>query len=313
MRVIVLMNPNAGIKPAEQTRQADELRAIFSEAGVNADVRQLHPDELFDAARRAADDASIDAVVAAGGDGTVSTVASALAGTKKPLGVLPRGTLNHFAKDLGLPLALRDAAAVIAQQNVRSVDLGEVNARTFINNSSIGLYPHIVHEREDLRQRLGGNKWIAMLIAALRVFRRHPSVRVRIGVADQSVLRTTPFVFVGNNRYEIKGTNLGRRQRLDGGELSAYFANRTGRFGLLRLAVRALFGRLEQAKDFDAMNVIELWIETPRKRVRVALDGEVVQLAPPLHFRTRPAALRVIAPAPSPSSPYSGERAGERG
>jgi diacylglycerol kinase family enzyme len=303
MRVIVLMNSQAGTKPAERTRQAEELRAILADAGVDADVRQLHPDQLVDAARRAADDATIDAVVAAGGDGTVSTVASALAGAGKPLGVLPRGTLNHFAKDLGIPLALRDAAAVIAQQNVRPVDLGEVNERTFINNSSIGLYPHIVRERDDLRQRLGGNKWIAMLIAALRVFRRHPTVRVRIGVEDQSVLRTTPFVFIGNNRYEINGINLGRRQRLDAGELSLYFANRTGRFGLLRLAVRALFGRLEQAKDFDAMSVTELWIETPRKGLRVALDGEVTRLVPPLHYRIRTAALRVIVPSKEPDSP----------
>jgi diacylglycerol kinase family enzyme len=303
MRVLVLMNPKAGTKSAEQHRQADEVRAAFHDVGVDAEIRQLRPDEFFDAATRAANDATIDAVVAAGGDGTVSTVASALADKDKPLGVLPRGTLNHFAKDLGVPLPLKEAAAVIAQNNVRCVDLGDVNGRTYINNSSIGLYPHIVRERENLRQRLGGNKWIAMLVAAMRVFRRHPTVRVRIGVGDQTVLRTTPFVFVGNNKYEINGTNLGRRQRLDEGELCVYFTNRTGRFGLLRLALRALFGRLEQAKDFDAMSLGEVWIETSRKRLRVALDGEVIQLAPPLHYRIRPASLRVIAPPPPPPPP----------
>ncbi|MEA2711291.1 MAG: hypothetical protein QOF78_3892 [Phycisphaerales bacterium] len=298
MRVIVLMNSKAGTNPAEQTRQADEVRAVFQELGVDADIRQLRPDQLFNTAKRAVDDRSIDAVVAAGGDGTVSTVAYALADKDKPLGVLPRGTLNHFAKDLGIPLPLREAAAVIANNNVRRVDLGEVNGRTFINNSSIGLYPHIVRERENLRQRLGGNKWIAMLVAAMRVFRRHPTVRVRIGVGDQSVLRTTPFVFVGNNTYDINLTNLGRRTRLDGGELCVYFTNRTGRFGLFRLALRALFGRLEQAKDFNALCVTEVWIETARHELRVAMDGEVIQLAPPLHYRTRPAALRVLAPPP---------------
>jgi diacylglycerol kinase family enzyme len=307
MRVIVLMNSNAGTKPAEKARQAEEVRALFADAGVDADVRQLRPDELFDAAKRAAADGNIDAVVAAGGDGTVSTVASALADTDKPLGVLPRGTLNHFAKDLGIPLAMNDAAALIAHENIRRVDLGEVNGRTFINNSSIGVYPQIVRAREDLRQRLGGNKWIAMLVAALRVFRRHPTVRVRLGVGDQTVLCNTPFVFVGNNKYEMTLTNLGRRQRLDGGELSVYFTRRTGRFGLFRLALRAIFGRLEQAKDFEAMAVKEVWIETPRKRLRVAYDGEVTQLTPPLHYRTRPGALHVIAPPPSsPSRWYAG-------
>ena len=297
MRVIVLMNPTAGTKPEENDRQAEELRATFSAVGVDAEIRQLRADEFCEAASRAAEDPSINAIVAGGGDGTVSIVASALADKAKPLGVLPCGTLNHFAKDLGIPLPLRDAVAVIAQNSVRAVDLGEVNGRTFINNSSIGLYPHIVRERDSLRQRLGGNKWIAMLVAALRVCRRHPTVRVRIGVGDQTVLRTTPFVFVGNNRYEINGTNLGRRQQLDGAELCVYFTNRTGRFGLFRLALRALVGRLEQAKDFDALDLHEVWIETPRKRLRVALDGEVIHLAPPLHYRIRPASLRVIAPA----------------
>jgi diacylglycerol kinase family enzyme len=296
MRVLVLMNPNAGAKSAEQHRQADDVRAAFSEVGVEADIQQLRPDELSDAAKRAASDATIDAVVAAGGDGTISAIAGALAGQDKPLGVLPCGTLNHFAKDLGIPLPLKEAVAVIAQNNVRGIDLGDVNGRTYINNSSIGLYPHIVRERENLRQRLGGNKWIAMLVAAMRVFRRHPTVRVRIGVGDQTVLRTTPFVFVGNNRYELNGTNLGRRHLLDEGVLCVYFTNRTGRFGLFRLALRAFFGRLEQAKDFDALCLGELWIETARKRVRVAMDGEVIQLAPPLHYRIRPASLRVIAP-----------------
>jgi diacylglycerol kinase family enzyme len=311
MRVIVLMNAKAGANSAERTRQADEVRAALDEAGVAADVRQVRPDQLFDAAARAADDPGTDAVVAAGGDGTISAVAAALAGKPKPLGVIPRGTLNHFARDLGIPLALRDAAAVIAQRNVRRVDLGEVNGRAFINNSSIGLYPQIVRAREELRERLGGNKWIAMLVAALRVFRRHPTVRVRIGVGERTMLCNTPLVFVGNNRYEINGTSLGRRQRLDGGELSVYFTNRTGRFGLLRLALRALFGRLEQAKDFAALGVTEVWIETPRRQLRVALDGEVIQLPPPLHYRIRPASLRVLAPAappaptasPSPAAP----------
>ena len=324
MRAIVLMNPNAGVNPAERARRVEEIRATFQEVGIDAEIRHVHPDELFDAARRAAGEANVDVIVAAGGDGTISAVASALAGTTMPLGVMPCGTLNHFARDLGIPMPLRDAAAVIAQHNLRAVDLAEVNGRAFINNSSIGIYPHIVREREELRERLGvGNKWIAMLVAALRVFRRHPTVRVRIGVGDQTVLRTTPFVFVGNNPYEMSLTNLGRRTRLDQGVLSVYFTNRAGRFGLLRLALRALLGRLEQAKDFDALSETEVWIETPKKRLRVALDGEVADMTPPLHYRIHPGSLRVIAPPeaaagenenslPLPAS-VCGERAGERG
>jgi diacylglycerol kinase family enzyme len=136
------------------------------------------------------------------------------------------------------------------------------------------------------------------VFAALAVFRRYPTVRVRIGVGDRTVLRTTPVVFVGNNRYEMNLTMLGRRGRLDAGALWLYVANRTGRFGVLRLAIRAFLGRLEQARDFDAVTLGELWIETPKKGLRVALDGEVVRLTPPLHYLSRPGALRVIVPAP---------------
>jgi len=303
MRVICLMNPKAGTKPADKARQAEDLRATFTAASVDADVRPIGPGELAAAAREAANDTAADAVVAAGGDGTISTVAGALVDREKPLGVVPRGTLNHIARDLGQPLTPRDAADVIAQQNVRRVDVGQVNERTFINNSSIGLYPQIVGERDDIRQRLGGNKWVATLVAAARVFRRHPTVRVRIGVGDQTVLRTTPVVFVGNNRYEVNLTMLGRRHRLDGRELCVYVVNRAGRFGLLSVAVRALLGLAEQARDFDIMMPSEVWIETPRKRLRVALDGEVIPLAPPLHYRIRPLSLRVLAPAAPPQQP----------
>src|SRR5439155_25784435 len=146
--------------------------------------------------------------------------------------------------------------------------------------------------RDRKRQQLGGGKWVAMLAAFVSVFRRYPTVRVRIGVGDQTVVRTTPFVFVGNNRYEIAFTNIGKRTALNRGELSLYFANRTGRFGLFRLALRALLGRLEQARDFDAMTVTEVWIESSKKRLRVAIDGEVIGMTPPLHYLIRPGALR---------------------
>jgi diacylglycerol kinase family enzyme len=244
-----------------------------------------------------------DAIVAAGGDGTVSAVAAALAGTGTPLGVIPTGTLNHFAKDLNIPLDLAGAARVIAARHIRCVDVAELNGRTFINNSSIGIYPQIVGSRERQRERLGRGKWISMLLACISVFRRYPTVRVRIGVEDKTVLRTTPFVFVGNNRYEMQMKTLGQRERLDGGELSLYFANRDGRFALLWLALRAVLGRLEQSKDFESMAVREVWIESAKRDLRVAMDGEVMRMKPPLHYQIRPGALSVLVPPPAREGP----------
>ena len=300
MRVIVLLNAGAG-KAADPPPAAVE--GAFRAVGVDADVRPTSGPQLPAAARDAVGAAAggaFAAVVAAGGDGTVSGVAAAVAGTGVPLGVLPVGTLNHFAKDLGLPLDLAGAAAIIAggltDGRARAVDAGEVNGRTFINNAGIGLYPRIVSRRDRQRQRLGRGKWLAMAVAAAAVVRRYPLVDVILNTPAVAVRRRTPFVFVGNNPYQIEGLNLGVRPRLDTGQLCAYFANRPSRFGLLLLAVRALLGRLNQSRDFDTLAAAELSIEARRKRLRVALDGEVTRLSPPLRFRSRPGALRVLAP-----------------
>jgi len=291
MRVIVLTNPAAGAK-ADSIR---ELREPLEHAGVDvADVRTMHGEELTEAAKQAASEPGIDAVVAAGGDGTISAVAAGLVGTNVPLGVLPTGTLNHFARDLSIPPALSAAAKTIAAGTIAQVDVAQVNGRTFINNSSIGLYPRLVEKRDSQRQRLGRGKWMAMLLSCISVFRRFPSIRVRIGVGDQTLLRTTPFVFVGNNVYEMTLTTLGTRKSLSSDQLCVYLTQRTGRFALFRLALRAILGRLEQARDFDALCVQEVWIESPRKFLRVALDGEVVRLTPPLHYTIVGNALRVI-------------------
>ena len=235
-------------------------------------------------------------IIAGGGDGTVSTVAGVLAGTDRILGVLPLGTLNHFAKDLHIPLDLDGAMKTIVAGYTMQVDIGEVNGGFFINNSSLGLYPKIVREREK-QQRLGWGKWPAFVWAAVSVLRRYPLLDVRLSVDDAEFELRTPFVFVGNNVYEMESFNIGARACLDKGELSLYITHRTGRLGLIRLALRALFGGVRKEKDFTAMRTKEVWIKTRHRRLRVARDGETAVMEPPLHYRVRPSALRVIAPA----------------
>jgi diacylglycerol kinase family enzyme len=295
MRVIALLNAAAGRTVAGKPG-AREVQQALAGAGVEADVRAVDGIKLEEAARQAVGERP-DAIVAAGGDGTVSTVASMVAGSEVPLGVIAMGTLNHFAKDLRLPLDMGEAAGVIARGRVGSVDVARVNDRVFINNSSIGIYPHVVRERDQIRERLGRGKWAAMLGAVLAVFRRFPTVRIRLAVDGQTFLKTTPFVFVGNNQYRLDMFSLGKRETLDGGDLCLYFTNRTGRTGFFRLALRTVLGRLVQDRDFNAMCVREVWIDTSKRRIQVALDGEVVYLHPPLHFSSWRGALKVILPA----------------
>jgi YegS/Rv2252/BmrU family lipid kinase len=294
-RVRIEVIINAGSGSGNHADVQERVSEAFAAAGTEARVALAHDGaEVLRLAQRAvASDAEI--IVAAGGDGTISAVAAAVIDAGRTLGVLPFGTMNHFAKDLHIPLELEGAVATIAAGHEVVVDVGEVNGQIFINNSSLGLYPSIVREREK-NQQLGWGKWPAYVWAALAVLRRYPFLNMRIGVDGKELTTRAPFVFIGNNEYEMEHLSVGGRACLDQGQLSLYMANRTGRLGLIRLALRALVGHLRQEKDFLALCTKEIWIDSRHKRLRVAVDGEVTTMKPPLHYRAQPAALRVLAP-----------------
>jgi len=291
--VKVIINARSGIGDKEEARR--RLTEIFEAGGVDSEILLAEGGaEVAVLAKRSAGE-NWTVVMAGGGDGTINTVASHLMGTDKILGVLALGTLNHFAKDLRIPLDLEGAAQTVISGRAVSVDVGEVEGRIFLNNSSLGLYPTIVREREK-QQRLGSGKWPAFVWAALAVFRRYPFLHVRLVAAGKKINRKTPFVFIGNNEYLMERLSIGGRARLDRGLLSLYVTNRTGRWGLVRLAVRALLGRLREEKDFLALSTDKVKIETKHKRLRVAFDGEVDVMDTPLHYQSRPGGLRVMVP-----------------
>lgn len=297
----VLLNPSAGaIERYGCEPLIAELTAAFARRGVAATVTPVGSAELHDAALaawRAALAGEADAVVIGGGDGSIRTVAAVLAGSEVPLGVIPLGTLNHFARDAGLPLARDEAVAVIAGGHVRRVDVGDVNGRTFVNNSSIGLYPYLVLDRNRRRRLHGTAKWMALALAAWRTLRTLPLRRLSISAAGWHHPGRTPLVFIGNNEYQITGPRLGRRLRLDGGELCVYLARPQSRLGLIWLSVRAFFGFLDRVRDLECRRLAQLAIHSRRRRLLVACDGEVEMLQQPLHYRSRPGALCIFAPA----------------
>ena len=298
MKATVLLNASAGSGAvSEGAATVARVREAFQRAKLEAEILAISHESIPAAARKAAV-SDADVVVLGGGDGTLSAGAAALVGSHKPLGILPLGSLNHFAKDVGIPLDLDQAVGTIERAYVTEVDVGEVNGRIFLNNSSIGLYPSAVAQREELRHRRGGGKWPAMLNACVDVFRRFPLLDVILQVDDRAVALTTPFVFVGNNRYDMSLFSLGTRTSLQGGELSIYLTRNAGRMGLLRLFFRALVGRLEQDRDFHSVVLPEVAIRTRRRSLRVSLDGEVVRMASPMRYIIRPRALRVLAPMP---------------
>jgi diacylglycerol kinase family enzyme len=297
MRIVVIQNAGAG-----SVRSPDEVRADLAAAGLDAEVRVVPGRDCEDAAAAAVREGA-GAVVAAGGDGTVSAVASALAGTGTPMGILPLGTLNHFARDLGIPGELAAAARVLAEGELRRVDVGEVNGRRFVNNSSVGLYPRVVRRRRRLRAFLG--KWLALALGALAVLWRFPRIRLRLRAAGVDAPVVTPFLFVANNRYAPDLRAGGRREALDRGALHVYVARTERRRAFLRVAVRWLAG-LGQDEDVAELAAREVSVESRRRHLDVAADGEVVRLRPPLRYVIHPGALAVLAPRAAGPRPGSG-------
>lgn len=293
-RVPVVLNEKAGFGHGENAY--DEIRRLFAGHGIEADIRAARDGSGLEACTREALAEEPGILVAAGGDGTVSAIASLLSGTRTALGILPLGTLNHFARDLGVPLELEPAVETIANGAPASIDMGEVNGRAFINNASLGIYPDIVRDRARRQQRLGHGKYWAMLWATLTVLGRGPFMRLGLELDGQALRCRSPFVFVGNNDYVMEGFHIGQRASVRDGRLSVYTTRRTGRWPLLTLAMRALFGRLRQADDFSCAHAQRVRVDSSRRRLLVATDGEVTALETPLEFRVRPGGLRVMLP-----------------
>jgi diacylglycerol kinase family enzyme len=273
----------------------EQLSRIFAEIGTPARIL-LAPSggQVSELARHAVQENS-QIIVAGGGDGTLNAVATEILGTSIPLGVLPLGTWNHFAKDLRIPQNLEGAARNLLTGRAVPVDVGEVNGRIFLNNSSLGIYPRMVRHREE-QQKQGRHKWLAFAQASFSVLRHYSLLRVRLHLGGKQLLRKTPFVFIGNNQYEMEGLNIGERKKLDAGELCIFIANRAGRLDLVRLGFLALFGRLNEVSDLDVLTAKQFSIETRRPQANVSTDGEIHQMDTPLNYLIRPGALRVIVP-----------------
>jgi len=295
MAVAVLLNSNArGVGDAGDI--CERVAQALKRAGVDPEVELVEGGKC-EVRCRAIAERGDPLVIVGGGDGTVSAAASALVGTKTVLGILPLGTLNHFARDLGIPSSLEEAARLISSGSERRVDLGQMNERIFINNSAIGLYPLMVVDRDLQQRRLGRSKRLAMLVASLRTLWRFGHRRLTLTINEERNARVdTPLLFVGNNDYRIDLAAAGQRERLDGGELCVMVMRKKTRRGIIAASIRALFNR-SHADDMVRIGGVErLRVSSQRSQLAVSLDGEVVRAESPLDYRIRRQALRVIAP-----------------
>jgi diacylglycerol kinase family enzyme len=303
MHATVLVNRGSGtVKKKKLT--AGSLKEMFQKAGVEADVRLIPGRQIQDAAREAAKGGA-GAVVAGGGDGTIRSVAAELIGGELPLGVLPLGTMNHFAADLKIPTDLEGAIRVIAQGNAQALDVGEVNGEIFLNNSSIGFYPPIVQARDQEMRRSKLNKWLAMALATFKLMPKLSPLRLKISSGDWQAERRTEVLFVGNSEYRMSALDHGAPDRLEGGGfLCVYVAHTGSRLALLGLALAGLFRDVKETRSVEDWKLREFKVEVRQTRaIPVAFDGEVSTLRSPLLFRKRVGELKVILPPPEPPAP----------
>lgn len=288
----VILNPHAGYVARHGI---GHVRALIIAAVPDARIHVLASDDDLGARCRAFRADGAACVVAAGGDGTVGSVAAHLVGTDTPLGVLPVGTLNHFARDVGVGRDVPAAARILATGRIRLVDAAEVNGHLFVNNSSIGLYAHLVELRERHERQWG--KWRALVRATLLTLREGHPLPVRVSADGATGTADTYLLFVGNNRYELDLLRLGRRAALDAGELSVFALIETHWLRLVPHFLRALCERPARRRLFKGRLAREVTVAPDGLRaVEVACDGEVLRLATPLVYRTRPRALRVLVP-----------------
>ena len=233
--------------------------------------------------------------LAAGGDGTISTVVQALVNSDAALGVIPVGTYNHFARDLGIPLDWREAFDIAVNGEMRQIDTGRINDRFFVNNVSIGLYPELVARREERGRDYP--RWKARLHAAYMTLRKYPHVTLAIETEYLNEIVKTHVFVISNNSYDLSRLGVeAPRNTLEGGRLSVYWLPHIPRIALTRFLAHYLAGRVKTAPGFRSFRTTRLRVQSARTRLHLGVDGEVVTMQPPLIITIVPMSLAVKAP-----------------
>jgi YegS/Rv2252/BmrU family lipid kinase len=230
-------------------------------------------------------------LIAVGGDGTVNLVASAALQHKKTLAVIPLGTFNHFAKDLGVPLELDKATKTALAGKERLVDVGQVNDQLFLNNSAIGFYPHLVAKRQSWQGKIG--KWLALVIASCTAVLKIKPYRLQLSIDGKVIHVKTRLLIVANNKYDLNNFGLAKRNKLDAGRLYVYVIKPHHLRGLVSVSLRLLFGKVTN-DDFDCYDAQTIQIMNKKARLYVGIDGESLHLKTPLTYTALPRSLAII-------------------
>jgi len=297
MNFLMVLNKDGGtLRSLDVAEFARRTRRTLEDAGHTVKSRIVAGKELAFALEEARQDDHTDVVMAGGGDGTVSAAAASVMDSGKVLAVLPAGTMNLFARSLGIPFSLDEAVAAFASGRIRNVDIATANGKPFVHQFSVGMHPRIVEMRSrmEFSSRLG--KIGASLRAALDTIRNPVRLKVTLEMPHTEIVARTTGISISNNLYG-EG-HLPYADRPDGGMLGVYITSARHRRHLLRLCLTAALGRWRTSDQVEIheTGAVVLKIEH-RRRQRCVIDGELQPLEPETEIRILPHALKVLVPA----------------
>lgn len=307
-RATVVLNRESGaVSSMGPESLAADLTAEFLKTGVTADVRLVKGAELEATLKEAREDER-EIVVVGGGDGTVASAAALLAGGAKPLGVLPLGTFNIVARDLGIPLDWKEAVAALAKAPATQMDLLEVNGGLYCCVCVLGFFPALKMAQPEHH----GNWVVRTLQTTMLAFRSmatFPPLDLSLKVDGREIRRRTRFALIANNDYEEMFGLIPKRKSIDGGYFTLYVSNHRTNWGMGKALLSWILGRYKQDKEVTIYQATEMEIHVRRqRRVPAMVDGEVEKLSSPLKLKTLPGALRVLKPEAPPEEEEKQER-----
>ena len=301
--LFVVLNSASGSKNSNAEREV--LADVFNSAGRAFEFLQFdNPKEIIEVSARAVALAQEKGgvVVAAGGDGTINAVASAVLRSGCPFGVLPQGTFNYFGRAHAIPQDARASATALLNASVSPVTVGEVNGRVFLVNASLGLYPQLLEDREAWKQQFGRSRMVAFASGLATIFQARGQLRLEVEMEGQTTTLRTPTLFIGNNHLQLAqvGIDAAHADAVKRGELAAIAVAPTGTLALLGLLARGVIGRLGDADNVKSFAFRKLKVAVrSKRRVKVATDGEITWMTPPLVFQVADTPLLLMVPAPA--------------
>ncbi|MEO7617589.1 MAG: diacylglycerol kinase family protein [Candidatus Saccharibacteria bacterium] len=290
LRYGIVVNQNSG---SVTDNMREDFVATLEASKLDYHIEFVEGDAMLVAAQKLLKQ-GCTALVAGGGDGSLGQIAGFAASKGIPFAALPFGTLNHFAKDIGLPSDHAALIQILEVEKTKQIDFATAGDKVFLNNSSIGIYPELVFRREDREQRIG--KWPAAALSLIDIIRKPLNcVSLTITHDGDELTVKTPFVFIGNNDYGFDSFGVNKRDKLDAGSLSLCIFRGQSRPLLIWHLLRSAFGRPSKGvlDCYSAKNIV---IVSAQEILDITFDGEITQQQSPIHYSIHKKALTIIAP-----------------